>query len=79
MSDATDLNGTLEGIVADRLRVDREEFDDSTEFEDLEAESLDMVEIAEAIEADVGVHIPDEDLAEIDTVADLKSYVTAHV
>lgn len=79
MSDATDLNGTLEGIVADRLRVEPAEFDDTTTFDDLEAESLDMVEIAEAIEADVGVHIPDEDLAEIDTVADLKSYVTERV
>lgn len=79
MSNTTELEAQLEGIVADRLRVEAAEFDDSTEFEDLEAESLDMVEIAEAIEADVGVHIPDEDLAEIDTVADLKSYVTAHV
>lgn len=79
MSDATDLNRKLEGIVADRLRVDHEEFDDSTTFDDLEAESLDMVEIAEAVEADVGVHVPDEDLAEIDTVSDLKAYVTAHV
>ena len=78
MSNTADLDDRLEGIVADRLRVDREEFDDATEFDDLEAESLDMVEIAEAIEADVGVHIPDDDLAEIDTVADLKSYVAEH-
>lgn len=75
MSNTADLDDRLEDIVADRLRVDREAFDDATAFDDLEAESLDMVEIAEAIEADVGVHIPDDDLAEIDTVADLKSYV----
>ncbi|MHC3437772.1 acyl carrier protein [Natrialbaceae archaeon A-gly3] len=79
MSNTTELEAQLESIVADRLRVEVAEFDDSTEFEDLEAESLDMVEIAEAIEADVGVHIPDEDLAEIDTVADLKSYVADRV
>lgn len=66
----------VDEIVADVLRIDVDEFDDETHLqEDVDAESLDYVEIAETIEFDVGVEIPDEDLEEIDTVGDLKGYV----
>jgi len=67
----------VEGIVADRLRVDSDAFDDGTPFdgETLDADSLDLVEIAEAIEAEVGVHIPDADLEDLETVGDLTAYV----
>jgi len=67
----------VEGIVADRLRVDSDAFDDETSFEGdtLDADSLDLVEIAEAIEAEVGVHVPDDDLEGIETVGDLTTYV----
>lgn len=63
-------------IVAQRLQIDQEILNDETQFEsDLDAESLDLVEIAEAIEQHTGVHIPDDDLATIHTVGDLKTYV----
>jgi len=77
MSDTQDVGARVESIVADRLRVDQEALNDETRFdgEALDAESLDMVEIAEAVEADIGVHVPDEDLEEIKTVGDLRSYV----
>jgi len=67
----------VEGIVADRLRVDSDAFDDGTPFdgEALDADSLDLVEIAEAIEAEVDVHVPDEDLEDLETVGDLTAYV----
>lgn len=77
MSDNQGVNGRVESIVEDRLRVDSDEFDDETRFdgETLGAESLDMVEIAEAVEADIGVHIPDEDLEDLETVGELTTYV----
>jgi acyl carrier protein len=77
MSDTRDVSGRVERIVADRLRVDPDAFDDGTRFdgETLDAESLDMVEIAEAIEADVGVHVPDEALEDLETVGELETYV----
>lgn len=66
----------VDEIVADVLQIDVEEFDDDTDLQDdVDAESLDYVEIAETIEFDVGVEIPDEDLEEIDTVGGLKRYV----
>lgn len=78
MTDQNQITERVEGIVADRLRVDEDAFDDGTAFdgETLDAESLDMVEIAEAVEADIGVHVPDEALEDVDTVGDLSTYVT---
>lgn len=77
MSDTTDISGRVEDHVADRLRVDPDAFDADSRFdgEAIDAESLDMVELAEAIEADLGVHIPDEDLESLATVGELVEYV----
>jgi len=71
------VSDRVEGIVADRLRVDADAFDEGTPFdgETLDADSLDLVEIAEAIEAEVGVHIPDADLEDLETVGDLTAYI----
>jgi len=80
MSSEADIDERVEEIVADRLRVDRSAFDDGTAFTDgsIDADSLDVVETAEAIDANLGVRVPDEALAEIETVGDLKAYVRDH-
>lgn len=66
----------VDRIVADVLRVDPAELEEGTVLgEDVPAESLDYFEIAETVEADLGVTIPDEDLEAIETVGDLESYV----
>lgn len=66
----------VEEIIADVLRIDPEAFDDDAVFgKDLETESLDYVEIAETVEFELGVAIPDEKLEEIETVDHLKAYV----
>lgn len=68
---------TIDEIVADALLVDESEFDDHTTFDadGLEAESLDIVEMAELVDDELGVHIPDEDLEDLTTVGEVKSYV----
>lgn len=67
----------VDEIVADRLSLNKDDFDNRTHFkEDLDVESLDIVEIAETIEATIGVHVPDDDLANLETVGELKAYVT---
>lgn len=69
----------VEDIVADVLQVGRDEFDDETVFgEDVPAESLDLIEIAETIAFEYDVTVPDEALEEVDTVGDLKAYVREH-
>ncbi|MFB6136745.1 MAG: acyl carrier protein [Halobacteriaceae archaeon] len=67
-------------VGADRLRVERSAFDADARLDaaPLGADSLDRVEIAEAIEARLGVHVPDEALAEVETVGDLQDWVAEH-
>ena len=47
--------------------------------EDLEADSLDAVELNMALEEACGVSIPDEELANLKTVGDIFNYINAHV
>ena len=47
--------------------------------EDLEADSLDAVELNMALEEACGVSIPDEELASLKTVGDIFNYINAHV
>lgn len=78
MSDQfADLDATVEGIVADRCGVEEDAFDESTRFDGdvLEADSLDIVEMAEAVDATLDVYIPDEDLEDLETVGDLQAYL----
>lgn len=81
MSSSADIDSTIDEIIADRLRVEQAEFTDDSSFtgEKLDADSLDVVEAAEAIDANLGVRIPDEDLETLDTVGDLKAYVRAEL
>lgn len=75
--ESTELDGALDDLVADRCGVNRDAFDDDTRFEGaaLDADSLDLVELAEAVNAEFGVYIPDDDLEDLVTVGDLKAYV----
>lgn len=78
MTDAsTDPDRAIDELVADRCGVDTDAFDDATRFDGdvLDADSLDVVELAEAIDATFGVYVPDEDLEDLATVGDLKVYV----
>lgn len=77
MPDTQETGEAVDEIVADRLRVDAGEFDDDSRFEEppLDADSLDVVELAEAVDANLGVHIPDDELRELETVGDVKEYV----
>lgn len=74
---STELDGAIDDLVADRCGASRDAFDDDTRFDAdvLDADSLDLVELAEAVNAEFGVYIPDDDLEDLATVGDLKAYV----
>ena len=65
--------------LATELEVDRDRIQDSTRFrEDLEADSLDLVELVVELEDSYGVRIPDEEAAKIRTVGQAADFVAAH-
>ena len=62
------------------LRVDPGRIQEDTRFkEDLEADSLDLVELVMELEDSYGIRIPDEDAVKILTVGQAADYVAAHV
>ena len=63
-------------IIAEQLNVEEERIEMSTNLmKDLEADSLDAVEIIMAIEDEFGIEVPDEDAENLQTVADLVHFI----
>jgi acyl carrier protein len=64
--------------LATELEVDPDAIEESTRFkEDLEADSLDLVELVMELEDRYGVRIPDEQAARIHTVGQAADFVAA--
>ena len=70
----------MKKIVVDTLNCDADKVTmEASLTEDLEADSLDAVELNMALEDACGVSITDEELANLKTVGDIYNYITAHV
>ncbi len=70
--DKEELMERIKEIIADKLGVDIDEVtDDADLIDDLDADSLDLVDLAMAIEDEFGVTIPDEELEKIRAVRDV--------
>jgi acyl carrier protein len=65
--------------LATELEVEAARIDEGTRFkEDLEADSLDLVELVVELEDSYGIRIPDEEAARILTVGEAADFVAAH-
>lgn len=63
-------------IIVDQLGVSEESVTiDTNLMKDLEADSLDAVEIIMAIEDEYGIEVPDEDAEKFQVVSDIVKYV----
>lgn len=61
----------LKEIIAEKLNVNPEDIVPEASFvEDLEADSLDLLDVVMAIEDETGTTVPDEQLASLKTVGD---------
>ena len=70
----------MKKIVVDTLNCDEDKVTmEASLTEDLEADSLDAVELNMALEDAYGVSVPDEELAKLKTVGDIYNYITAHI
>lgn len=69
----------IQAIIADKLSVDAGSVIMEASFiEDLNADSLDIVELIMALEDELDLEIPDEDVENFKTVGDVVNYVKAH-
>jgi len=72
--------GRIREHLATELEVDPARITDSTRFrEDLEADSLDLVELTVELEDAYGIRIPDEEAAKILTVGQAADFVATRV
>ena len=66
----------IKEMLAEQLEVDKSELTmDTNMAKDLEADSLDVVELLMAIEDEFGVEIPEEEIENIKTIGDLTEYI----
>ncbi len=66
-------------VLTEQLGVDEGEITEEASFqEDLEADSLDLVELIMELEEQFGMEIPDEEAEKITTVEEAVDYVTDH-
>jgi acyl carrier protein len=77
---APDVYERLKKIVVDQLGVDESEVVPSASFvEDLNADSLDLVELIMSLEEEFKIQISDEDAEKITTVQEAQDYIEEHL
>ena len=77
--DREEILAKIQEITADRLGVDESDVTPEASFrEDLEADSLDLVELIMELEEQFGMEIPDQEAEKITTVEEAVDYVVEH-
>lgn len=69
----------IKDMIADNFDVDKDEITEDTNFmNDLDADSIDLVEFILQLEDEFGAEIPDDEAEKIKTIGDAISYIKAH-
>jgi acyl carrier protein len=69
--DRTEIESKLTDLLVDELGIERDDITDDAKFEeDLDVDSLGVVELLMALEDNFGVKIPDEEAEQITTVGE---------
>ncbi|TGB00252.1 acyl carrier protein [Sporolactobacillus shoreae] len=75
----SDVLERVKKIVVDRLGVDEADVKPEASFkDDLDADSLDIVELVMELEDEFNLEISDEDAEKIQTVGDVITYIENH-
>lgn len=77
---SNDIFDKVKAIIVEQLGVDGEKVTPEARFrEDLEADSLDLVELIMAFEEEFGGEISDEEAQGITTVGEAVAYIEKHL
>lgn len=76
----SDTLSRIQPIVAEHLGVEKSDVtEDAHLMDDLDADSLDSVELVMAMEEEFGVEIPDDAAEKLTTVGDIVNFVDAQL
>jgi len=70
---------TIKDIIVKIVHCDREILTPEATFQDMKADSLDMVQVLVALEDEFGIEIPDEEAQKFKNFGDFVSFVEAGV
>jgi acyl carrier protein len=76
--DRKDTQTKVISLIADELSKDPSALSEASSFQDIGADSLDVVEIIMKLEEYFGLEIKDEDAEKMKTIHDIIDYVQAH-
>ena len=69
----------VKSLIVNQLDVDEEKITMATTFEDIDADSLDVVELVMALEEEFDLEIADEEVEKIKTVGEIVNYIEANL
>lgn len=75
--DKQDILNTVVDLVSEKLKVDKKTIEHAHTFQDLGADSLDMVEIVMKIEEQFNIEINDEDAEKLTSIQEVVDYIYA--
>ncbi len=70
-----DIFSKIKALIVEQLDVEEGKINLETTFEDIDADSLDVVELVMALEEEFDLEIEDEEVENIKTVGDIVSYI----
>lgn len=73
------IQNKVKKIVAEQLEVDIDSLKVETTFEEIDADSLDIVELVMALEEEFDLEISDQEIENIKSVGDVISYIESKV
>jgi len=73
------VESKVKDIIADQLEVAVDKLSKETTFEDIDADSLDIVELVMALEEEFDLEISDQEIENINSVGDVVKYIESKV